>query len=1093
MQISATSLFKGQTKEGERVGFGEEYFSGGGKLSGEWSNGTIRGAHHFSFPCGLGFSAPGAGRFNEGQLTTSAKFPSFDVLPSFHVPLFGGTPSDEDDVQADFQRFVVCFLSLGGLRWSDSTNWITTKPYEEWGWPRGSRGSHGGIRPAGDSDWDEQLEDKGMVISLQDNNLSGCLPLDQLPSCLNLLDVSGNKITSVSGHVQVHQLPHFKYLDLSQNLLSVEGTEGLAAALTKASGLRELSVADNAICGREDVRAKTVLASLIQLTALEYLDISKNRLRASEAKIASASLTGSSCCLKTLRMADNDIRAEGLQHIVGALQKCKTMTHLDVANNNIGAWSNQSKKAQSAAAVKAVKKLVTLLTTKHKGAAVLTKLDISHNSLGVECIGIICDAYENTESLGAMCSLNVLGNAINRSQVERLDSRRAAERSDCSFCGLVRTDDLLGGSKSRGNHTLGDFASRKLSTDDARLLACDIAALGVGQDSSNVGLVRLDLSSNLGIRNEGAKLLLEQFGPNEGRGGVFLDLSSNGITVDGDTSSSNMFTAASLVELMVAAQTVSLAHNNLDISTELAAHLHQAGPSPFEAQVLNILGNRTTEEQATVLLSTSITGSHPRLSLCGITGVEVELDFKSVQLSTGCAVLLATELMPHKTLKKLVLAGSPIATPGVGGALSKLLKANPVLTELDVSMTRVIDANLLEREVSSDKTDPEIQSGFLEALAEGLSKNRTLVSLNAIGACTGRSVSGAEAMVAAFKLKKDQIDPLSTICGVDDDWRVLDLSYRHLAPGDAVLLTREIQAQKSLTSLNLLGNDFGTVQADALVQVMKCVTPRVRSMCGLSGKETVLDFEMKGLTDGCTLLLANEIESNWDVTDMNLLHNNFGKEGARVLLAVFEYSRVLRTVCGIGTNTRTIELRKKALKPCDALLLAADMKASLERKQASVTVLDVSKNGLLTREVGAAFGDLLQMNGVLVSLDISNLGTSMTHDAKDGPGFARALAAGLSSEACAVKTLTFSGDYAHSSAVTMEAAMTIANFQDTGLRASGAIIVAAFLPKCRLVESRNESHACLITHSACTALITYSACTARACFRNSSVICGHCT
>ena len=49
----------------------------------------------------------------------------------------------------------------------------------------------------------------------------------------------------------------------------------------------------------------------------------------------------------------------------------------------------------------------------------------------------------------------------------------------------------------------------------------------------------------------------------------------------------------------------------------------------------------------------------------------------------------------------------------------------------------------------------------------------------------------------------------------------------------------------------------------------------------------------------------------------------------------------------------------------------------------------------------------------------------------------------------AMKKLTISGDEAWSKPVTIETSMTKADFSDKGLGVSGAIMLTAFLPKCR--------------------------------------------
>lgn len=63
----------------------------------------------------------------------------------------------------------------------------------------------------------------------------------------------------------------------------------------------------------------------------------------------------------------------------------------------------------------------------------------------------------------------------------------------------------------------------------------------------------------------------------------------------------------------------------------------------------------------------------------------------------------------------------------------------------------------------------------------------------------------------------------------------------------------------------------------------------------------------------------------------------------------------------------------------------------------------MSKNGVLTNEVGSAIGDMLKANTVLKELDVSNSWWGMNDSDKDGPGFAKGLAEGISANGALVK------------------------------------------------------------------------------------------
>ena len=101
----------------------------------------------------------------------------------------------------------------------------------------------------------------------------------------------------------------------------------------------------------------------------------------------------------------------------------------------------------------------------------------------------------------------------------------------------------------------------------------------------------------------------------------------------------------------------------------------------------------------------------------------------------------------------------------------------------------------------------------------------------------------------------------------------------------------------------------------------------------------------------------------------------------------------------------------------------------------------MAKNNIATREAGEALGRALKKNSVLKELDISGDGW---FDGIDGPGFAKGVADGVKTNG-AMTTITF-GD---KQAVTMKAGMTKADLSGKQLDASGAIVAAAFLPKCQ--------------------------------------------
>jgi hypothetical protein len=61
----------------------------------------------------------------------------------------------------------------------------------------------------------------------------------------------------------------------------------------------------------------------------------------------------------------------------------------------------------------------------------------------------------------------------------------------------------------------------------------------------------------------------------------------------------------------------------------------------------------------------------------------------------------------------------------------------------------------------------------------------------------------------------------------------------------------------------------------------------------------------------------------------------------------------------------------------------------------AMTSLDMSKNGLLTKEGGEILVKMLKTNSVLKDLNVSQIGWGLSISEEDGPGFAQKLAVGI--------------------------------------------------------------------------------------------------
>jgi hypothetical protein len=106
----------------------------------------------------------------------------------------------------------------------------------------------------------------------------------------------------------------------------------------------------------------------------------------------------------------------------------------------------------------------------------------------------------------------------------------------------------------------------------------------------------------------------------------------------------------------------------------------------------------------------------------------------------------------------------------------------------------------------------------------------------------------------------------------------------HPGRAEALLVLTQALVGSSLVTVNLLGNDIRAADAETLVEVMR--GGELRSLCGLSGEETEVDMRRKSLTEGCALMLANEI--NASIVSLDLSENRIGSEGVDYIASALE-------------------------------------------------------------------------------------------------------------------------------------------------------------------------------------------------------------
>ena len=85
---------------------------------------------------------------------------------------------------------------------------------------------------------------------------------------------------------------------------------------------------------------------------------------------------------------------------------------------------------------------------------------------------------------------------------------------------------------------------------------------------------------------------------------------------------------------------------------------------------------------------------------------------------------------------------------------------------------------------------------------------------------------------------------------------------------------------RALTSMDILGNNIGTEQAQKLIEILDTSTT-LTTLCGFTGEEEELDLSNRSLSASCAVLVANEIRVNRALTSVDLSNSKLTRGKAR--------------------------------------------------------------------------------------------------------------------------------------------------------------------------------------------------------------------
>ena len=203
-----------------------------------------------------------------GRATVTVRVTDPDGLSAsqiFRVTTIVSSPNRE--------TLIELYNRLGGLEWSDRTNWLTNEPLNQW---------HGVTTDADGQVTRLELNDNNLlgplpgellqlneltVLNLAENNLTGSIPADlgQLAS-LEALILNGNQLAGIipSG---IEHLRNLEALEFAGNQLS----GNIPAEIEHLNSLESLNLSENQLSG-------PIPPEIGQLNELIFLDLSVNQL-----------------------------------------------------------------------------------------------------------------------------------------------------------------------------------------------------------------------------------------------------------------------------------------------------------------------------------------------------------------------------------------------------------------------------------------------------------------------------------------------------------------------------------------------------------------------------------------------------------------------------------------------------------------------------------------------------------------------------------------------------------------------------------------------------------------------------------------------
>jgi hypothetical protein len=175
------------------------------------------------------------------------------------------------------------------------------------------------------------------------------------------------------------------------------------------------------------------------------------------------------------------------------------------------------------------------------------------------------------------------------------------------------------------------------------------------------------------------------------------------------------------------------------------------------------------------------------------------------------------------------------------------------------------------------------------------------------------------------------------------EWTYSDGSKVRETPGKPegiIAIANVIPDMGAILSVNLLKNNIPMEQAKALASILKD-HPTLKSLCGSSGEETVLDMSGQSIGAEGAIMLAPEIADNRALSVANVMGNRIGKEMLSELQKIMRSKPNLISLCGIAGDATEADLSGVGMDADDAIILASELP-----DKGKLTLLNLAQNDL---------------------------------------------------------------------------------------------------------------------------------------------------